>query len=624
MTTQQLNPSIVLPYYDSEDDASEDEIAFNVDDTAMICKSPGEPILRKALQLVGNHLEHDRTPARSSVKSQIKSSLKKNVGESQEPKEQNVSMDSEAGFLPNMDTSLIECHQNDDEDQCGVIPTLRKNVSEVEKENSTPLKSASKVGFKSWKAMIMSLSPKKTKKADDCCDIDDSPKEDTFPTEEKGNTVYEDNEEQVSSKESTDETDIALDIVTAMEHSVANNKTPVEKNRPQRLSFAEENKKKNDIDSGCYRKERGISFENARPKTSLSPSTVASSVLSPEPTIDLGALGISLGISNGYSASENKPIYSESELQAKIDAAVCDATSKIRIDYEGQLVECRANVEASNQKLMQIEIQFKEKQNNLEKIIENIKRSHMKEKEKLMGDVNDAEVRGRKLAVDEHNEKYCGMEKKLKEIESNHAQEIEEMLLSLDGVESDYKAKLEKANNVIAQKDAVISAVGMQVVESNTRCEMNVTEINRLEAEILELKDEIKTKNNEIIEIERKVDLLKVGHEERLKEETAKRTKAVEKMKLDMRRAAEEQFAEANKFYLKLKSDFEESQEECRRLKKQVDNSNTEGSRWKAKQATLEADIAKLKAGKLNITKNNLSFKLILFLFCVKKNLILS
>ena len=141
--------------------------------------------------------------------------------------------------------------------------------------------------------------------------------------------------------------------------------------------------------------------------------------------------------------------------------------------------------------------------------------------------------------MNESVEKHHILEQRLQEVQNSHSLEIEEMLQSLDGVEGDYKAKLNEANSLIAQKDAVISAIGMQVVESNTRCEKYESEITRLQANVENHKSETEKKMKEMRQIDKNVELMKAEHETRLKEETNKRSKAVEKMKVDMRKAAE-------------------------------------------------------------------------------------
>ena len=169
---QDTNKNIVLPYYDSEDDASEDEIAFNVEDTAIICKSPAVSTMGAAALKLKPRNTNQNTHSQSVKKQYKKSALKSNKKLSIK-NHQNVSLDSEAGFLPN--TSLMdgddEVHE---EDQCVPISfaddALKKKLfdGEDDKENYTPVQSTStsKSGFKGWKSMIMSLSSKKQNKLD--------------------------------------------------------------------------------------------------------------------------------------------------------------------------------------------------------------------------------------------------------------------------------------------------------------------------------------------------------------------------------------------------------------------------------------------------------------------------
>ena len=239
-----------------------------------------------------------------------------------------------------------------------------------------------------------------------------------------------------------------------------------------------------------------------------------SSLLSPEPTIDLGALGKSLGISSQYNLKEDAPTYSESEFQLKLAAAV-----------------------ESHQE---------------SRVTEALQKASL-----------------------EH-------EASMKKIQDEHACEIDEMIKSLDALEKDYEAKL-------VQKDAIISAVGAQVVEFNALKENNK-----------KLEEQLKSQNERLASEMISMEQMVKQHRAQLEEESVKRLKAVEKMKSDMRRAAEEQFAEANKHYLKLKYDYkialEENKKISRELRGKMNLTETNESNWKAKEASLNAQIAKLKA----------------------------
>jgi len=254
---------------------------------------------------------------------------------------------------------------------------------------------------------------------------------------------------------------------------------------------------------------------NSNNRTSLASSASSpSSLLSPEPTIDLGALGKSLGISSQYNLKEDAPTYSESEFQLKLAAAV-------ETHQESRVTEASQKASLEHEACM-------------------------------------------------------------KKIQDEHACEIEEMIKSLDALEKDYKAKL-------VQKDAIISAVGAQVVE-----------FNALKENKKKLEEQLNSQNERLAREMISMEQLVKQHRTQLEEESDKRLKAVEKMKSDMRRAAEEQFAEANKHYLKLKYDYkiavEENKKISRELRGKMNLTETNESSWKAKEASLNAQIAKLKA----------------------------
>lgn len=167
-------------------------------------------------------------------------------------------------------------------------------------------------------------------------------------------------EREIPNHESPEGQRIITKIIASIDDS-NDESISLEKNKMKRLSFAKEEEIINKIDDDTNTKAKVVSPKYNR--SSLSPSTVASSILSPEPTIDLGALGLSLGIANGYSVSENIPIYSESELKAKIDAAIADATSKLNLEHKSQLDKYRKEIKSTKElvKESQVDLEVKQK-----------------------------------------------------------------------------------------------------------------------------------------------------------------------------------------------------------------------------------------------------------------------
>jgi len=183
-------------------------------------------------------------------------------------------------------------------------------------------------------------------------------------------------------------------------------------------------------------------------------------------------------------------------------------------------------------------------------------------------------------------------EKRTKELEELRAEtnaELDEVLQSLDRVEAEYNGKLADVQSALDQKEIAYSSASAQLAESMVAKQQAEAECRRLEMEA--------HSNNATI-VSLRLDL-KTAHEEQsrvLEEERALRLDAVEAAKSEMRAAAEQQFAEANRHFLSLKRDYELSIEDIKVLKVEKQKADTAALQSNRKEAQMLSEIAQLKA----------------------------
>eukprot|EP00816_Leptocylindrus_hargravesii_P011604 CAMPEP_0196809682 /NCGR_PEP_ID=MMETSP1362-20130617/9588_1 /TAXON_ID=163516 /ORGANISM="Leptocylindrus danicus, Strain CCMP1856" /LENGTH=589 /DNA_ID=CAMNT_0042184439 /DNA_START=277 /DNA_END=2046 /DNA_ORIENTATION=- len=183
-------------------------------------------------------------------------------------------------------------------------------------------------------------------------------------------------------------------------------------------------------------------------------------------------------------------------------------------------------------------------------------------------------------------------EKRTEELEKLRAEtnaELDEVLQSLDRVEAEYNGKLADVQSALDQKEIAYSSASAQLAESLAAKQQAEAECRRLEMEA-------HSSNATIVSL--RLDL-KTAHEEKsraLEEERVLRLDAVEAAKSEMRAAAEQQFAEANRHFLSLKREYELSIEDIKVLKVEKQKADTAALQANRKEAQMLSEIAQLKA----------------------------
>lgn len=321
------------------------------------------------------------------------------------------------------------------------------------------------------------------------------------------------------------------------------------------------------------------------------PNSSSSSDDSSPPTIDFG----SLGISNRYSLSGHVLKYSEIELEAKIASAIASAQQ-----------EHERTLEEQEQKHRKMEATIRNKHGKeMHGLMQKLGALRKEREEYNQERMSLRDARDSAKSVTRENDKRFEVERTtfnstIQRLKNAHTLELDEMLQALDTVEGEYKTKLEESQRILIQKDAVITAVGSQVVEANKIRQKLESEIESLRNEASKARRDEETAKQATEDFNRRTEELEATHARNLSDEKTKRAKAVEKMKFEMKTAAEEQFAEANKIYLNLKREYEKSKEEIGQLKKDFQLStnklNTVEASGREKQAKRDGEIVRLKS----------------------------
>lgn len=179
--------------------------------------------------------------------------------------------------------------------------------------------------------------------------------------------------------------------------------------------------------------------------------------------------------------------------------------------------------------------------------------------------------------------------KELEELRADANAEIDEVLNSLDRVEAEYNGRLTEVQSSLDKKEIAYSGASAQLAESMAAMQQTEAKCRRLEMEA--------HSNNAAI-VSFRLDLKKAQEDQSraVEEERASRIDAVEAAKSEMRAAAEQQFAEANRHFLNLKREYEFSINEIKVLKVEKQRADTTALQANRKEAQMLSEIAQLKA----------------------------
>ena len=255
-------------------------------------------------------------------------------------------------------------------------------------------------------------------------------------------------------------------------------------------------------------------------------------------------------LANDYSSSEDQPVYSEAEFQLAVEAKLSKA-----------IKEAKAEAEAEAEKAVKAAKAETEKAVNLAKV----------EMDKQMEDVLVLQEQEFEEKTTELKATIAAKDKEIQSVRAEQDAVLEEMLVKLDLFEKDTAVKIKAKDDELSEvkeallmKEKVLSAVNTQLADHHNNLKELMGKNSELEEKNVELESSLKTIEEALKESEVENEKLEKTHADEVAVLKEKRVKAVEKMQEEMTKAAESQFAEANKHFFKLKSEFTAKSEEVR------------------------------------------------------------
>jgi chromosome segregation ATPase len=183
-------------------------------------------------------------------------------------------------------------------------------------------------------------------------------------------------------------------------------------------------------------------------------------------------------------------------------------------------------------------------------------------------------------------------ESQVREVRAEHGKEIEEMLSQLDLVEAEADQRYARTEKVVIAKDAVISALGSQLAEAQTRLNTFTERHDSMSRELEATHEEAQYAASEIEKKNQAIQRMKVAHEQALENELVLREKTCEDAREEMIARAEQQFDQANATYKKLKQEYDTAVVKLSGLEKDLKAAKKEVHEAKKKQESREFDLA--------------------------------
>jgi DNA repair exonuclease SbcCD ATPase subunit len=210
------------------------------------------------------------------------------------------------------------------------------------------------------------------------------------------------------------------------------------------------------------------------------------------------------------------------------------------------------------------------------------------DKNRLEKQISELEARlGETEAKSESDKLDC--DRQLREIQTRHRREIDELTAELDLFEAENVENIRKLQESLKDKEAVISAMGSQLAEAESRFASTIENQHLLQCKIKELQEDLRKANDE-----------KAAKEQEVTEQIVLKEKAIEDVANELTAKAEKQFEERNELYRVLKKKFDEAtskisilERDTRFAKKELDELK---KRHEAREADLKDELAQAKA----------------------------
>ena len=196
-------------------------------------------------------------------------------------------------------------------------------------------------------------------------------------------------------------------------------------------------------------------------------------------------------------------------------------------------------------------------------------------------------------------------EKRIKELANEHHKELDDLLSQLDLVEAEHKQKLAEKEKSLAEKDAIVAALGTQLADAQTKAK-SCQELQTKAMSDLELFRERNAETQRALETCRnELEKARSVHEKFVKTAEHEKEKACEEAREEMIERAEAQFQQANDVYVKLKKQYDSMRLKVENLEKELKKSQCEVDRvtkeMEKREVDLKAEAAQLKVEKATV-----------------------
>ena len=211
-------------------------------------------------------------------------------------------------------------------------------------------------------------------------------------------------------------------------------------------------------------------------------------------------------------------------------------------------------------------------------------------------------VRQLQAKMEKDRENYI---RQIREVRADHDKEMEEVLQQLDLVEAENNERYKKKEKMVEEKDAVISALGSQLAEAQSRLGATAESQEAMSKDLESLREQLEEAKLAITVRDQEREKILSECKKSVEQEGQVRDKMIEEAREEMIQRAEIQFEERNAMYKNLKHEFDGAKAKVTGLERELRSSRKEIEETRklheAKEADLVDELAQAKAGTSSI-----------------------
>lgn len=189
----------------------------------------------------------------------------------------------------------------------------------------------------------------------------------------------------------------------------------------------------------------------------------------------------------------------------------------------------------------------------------------------------------------EDKEEYS---RRIRKVREDHNKEIDDLLKQLDLVEAEHHEKISKMQQLVTEKETVISALGTQLAEAERKLFAKSEEMDRMSRRVEDLEAELEVAKTEMDVKANEIKRLITERARAAEDEAILREQLCTEAREEMIQRAEEQFEELNSTYKKLKQKFDEAQDKIANLEMEVKAAKKRADQIKKEKESREEDLA--------------------------------